>query len=144
MVKEEIFLDTPIFSSKVSILSGIVAFDVDVEKAKAITGKNFFTNRNGFNLVNTKSKTIYTPKHCNANPNVTLAIYFSSGTKASNPRFAKVLVSIKYTPIGANFITRFVISIIKSLIWVNRFEIISALSFIFASKIPTIKAKKII
>ena len=32
IVKDEIFLETPIFSAKVSIFIGIVALDVDVEK----------------------------------------------------------------------------------------------------------------
>ena len=51
MVKEEIFLDTPIFSSSVSIASGIVALDVAVEKAKLITGKYLRINLYGFSLV---------------------------------------------------------------------------------------------
>ena len=51
MVKEEIFLDTPIFSSRVSIASGIVALDVAVENAKLITGKYLRINLYGFSLV---------------------------------------------------------------------------------------------
>ena len=47
IVKDEIFLETPIFSAKVFI--GIVALDVDVEKAKAITGKKFLIKIIGFN-----------------------------------------------------------------------------------------------
>ena len=43
------FLETPIFSAKVSIFIGIVALDVDVEKAKAITGKKFLIKIIGFN-----------------------------------------------------------------------------------------------
>lgn len=34
IVNEDIFLETPIFSFNVSMASGIVAFDVAVEKAK--------------------------------------------------------------------------------------------------------------
>ena len=37
IVKDEIFLDTPILLSSVSIESGIVAFEVAVEKAKLLT-----------------------------------------------------------------------------------------------------------
>lgn len=39
MVKDEIFLDTPIFFASVSIDSGMVALDVAVENANAITGE---------------------------------------------------------------------------------------------------------
>ena len=49
IVKDEIFLETPTFSAKVSIFIGIVALDVDVEKAKAITGKKFLIKITGFN-----------------------------------------------------------------------------------------------
>lgn len=42
------FRDTH-FSAKVSIFIGIVALDVDVEKAKAITGKKFLIKIIGFN-----------------------------------------------------------------------------------------------
>ena len=51
IVNEEIFLDTPIFSSRVSIAIGIVALDVAVEKAKLITGKYLRINLYGFSLV---------------------------------------------------------------------------------------------
>ena len=56
MVKEEIFLDTPIFLESVSIESGMVALDVAVENANAITGKNFLIKRIGFSPVNTFSR----------------------------------------------------------------------------------------
>ena len=56
IVKEEIFLETPIFLFSVSMERGIVALDVAVEKAKAITGKNFLINLIGFRPVNTLSK----------------------------------------------------------------------------------------
>ena len=48
IVKEDIFLETPIFSASVSIFIGIVALDVDVEKANAITGKKFLIKIIGF------------------------------------------------------------------------------------------------
>ena len=41
IVKDEIFFDTPIFFANVSIDIGMVAFDVAVENANAITGKKF-------------------------------------------------------------------------------------------------------
>ena len=44
IVNEEIRFDIPIFFSSVSIDMGIVAFEVAVENAKAITGKKFFIN----------------------------------------------------------------------------------------------------
>lgn len=50
-VKEEIFLDTPIFFANVSIDNGIVALDVAVEKANAITGKKFLIKIIGFKPV---------------------------------------------------------------------------------------------
>ena len=52
MVKDEIFLETPIFFASVSIDNGIVALDVAVENANAITGKKFLMNLNGFSPVN--------------------------------------------------------------------------------------------
>ena len=52
MVKEEIFLETPTFLERVSMDSGMVAFEVAVEKANAITGKNFLINLTGFSPVN--------------------------------------------------------------------------------------------
>ena len=51
IVNEEIFLETPTFLESVSIESGMVAFDVAVENANAITGKNFLIKRIGFNPV---------------------------------------------------------------------------------------------
>ena len=63
IVKEEILLDTPIFSPNVSIDNGIVALDVAVENANAITGMNFLMNFTGFKRVKITSITIYTPKH---------------------------------------------------------------------------------
>lgn len=63
MVKEDIFFDTPIFFDSVSIDIGIVALDVAVEKANAITGKNFLMNLKGFSPVNPLSNAMYTMKH---------------------------------------------------------------------------------
>ena len=85
MVKDDIFLDTPTFLDRVSIDSGIVAFDVAVENAKAITGKNFLINFRGFSPVNIFSKIWYTPKHWIASAINTPIIYFASGTNALNP-----------------------------------------------------------
>ncbi len=88
-MKDDIFLDTPTFLVRVSIDSGIVAFDVAVENAKAITGKNFLINFRGFSPVNIFSKIWYTPKHWIASAINTPIIYFASGTNALNPMFAK-------------------------------------------------------
>ena len=49
MVKDEICFDTPTFLCSVSMDSGMVVLDVDVEKAKAITGKKFLIKIIGFN-----------------------------------------------------------------------------------------------
>ena len=51
MVNEEIFLETPTFLDRVSMDIGIVALDVAVENANAITGKNFLMKRIGFSPV---------------------------------------------------------------------------------------------
>ena len=56
IVKDEIFLDTPIFLDSVSIDIGMVALDVAVENANAITGKNFLMNRIGFRPVKILSR----------------------------------------------------------------------------------------
>ena len=56
MVKEDICLETPIFLLRVSMDIGMVAFDVAVENANPITGRNFLMNLNGFSLVNTNSR----------------------------------------------------------------------------------------
>ena len=56
MVKEEIFLDTPTFLERVSIDIGMVALDVAVENANAITGKNFLMKRIGFRPVKILSR----------------------------------------------------------------------------------------
>ena len=63
IVNEEILFETPIFLANVSIDKGMVAFEVAVEKAKAITGKKFLINLIGFNPVNNLSKPKYTNKH---------------------------------------------------------------------------------
>ncbi len=42
IVKDEIFLETPIFLSSVSMESGMVALDVAVVNANIITGENLF------------------------------------------------------------------------------------------------------
>jgi hypothetical protein len=144
MVKEEIFLETPIFSSRVSILTGMVALEVDVENAKAITGKNLLINLTGFSLVKISSMIMYTMKHWMASPIITLIIYFSNGINPSKPRFEKVLVIMQNTPRGANCITRLVISIIRLLHWLRKLEIISAFSPILARRIPTSRANRMI
>ena len=58
MVNEETLRSTPIFSSRVSMLSGMVALEVEVENANAMTGKNFFRKRSGLSLVNTNSSSM--------------------------------------------------------------------------------------
>ena len=105
MVKDDIFLDTPTFFVRVSIDSGIVAFDVAVENAKAITGKNFLINFRGFSPVNIFSKIWYTPKHWIASAINTPIIYFASGTNAENPKFAMRTWLIRLGMVGAEFST---------------------------------------
>ena len=56
MVNEEIFLETPTFLDRVSMDIGIVALDVAVENANAITGKNFLMKRIGFRPVKILSR----------------------------------------------------------------------------------------
>lgn len=56
IVKEEIFLLTPIFLCRVSMERGIVAFEVAVVNAKLITGKNFLIKRIGLSRVNKNNK----------------------------------------------------------------------------------------
>jgi len=144
MVKEEIFLETPIFLYSVSIESGIVALEVAVEKAKAITGKNFRINFTGFRPVNSFSKIWYTPKHWIAKAIRTAIIYFARGTNALKPMVAKVLAIRLNTPIGARLITIMVISIIISLNWLIKLETVSARSPSFARITPMIKANTMI
>ena len=55
MVKDEICFDTPTFLCSVSMDSGMVVLDVDVENANIMTGKNFLINLAGFSLVNKNS-----------------------------------------------------------------------------------------
>ena len=145
MVKEEIFLETPIFLYSVSIESGIVALEVAVEKAKAITGKNFLINFTGFRPVNSFSKIWYTPKHwiARADQNCDL-LSFARGTNALKPMVAKVLAIRLNTPMGARLITIIVISIIISLNWLIKLETVSARSPSFARITPMIKANTII
>ena len=114
-MKEEILLETPIFLSKVSIERGIVAFEVEVEKANAITGKNFLINLIGFKPVHTFKKLIYTTKACTPNAINTDNIYLSKGMKALKPIVEKVFAIRQNTPTGATLITIIVISIIMSL-----------------------------
>ena len=144
MVKEEIFLETPIFLYSVSIESGIVALEVAVEKAKAITGKNFLINFTGFRPVNSFSKIWYTPKHWIARAIRTAIIYFARGTNALKPMVAKVLAIRLNTPMGARLITIIVISIIISLNWLIKLETVSARSPSFARITPMIKANTMI
>ena len=90
IVKEEIFLDTPTFLDRVSMDIGMVALDVAVENANAITGKNFLMNFIGFSPVKIFSRIWYTPKHWIASARRTPIIYFASGINALKPMFAKV------------------------------------------------------
>ena len=83
-------------------------------------------------------------KQWNARLKSTLTIYFNSGTKAEKPMPENVLVIRQKTPIGANFMTIFVISIIISLNWAKKFETISTFSPSFARMIPMTMANKII
>ena len=55
IVKDEIFLETPIFLSSVSMESGMVALDVAVVNANIITGENLFKKRSGLSRVKTNS-----------------------------------------------------------------------------------------
>jgi len=64
--------------------------------------------------------------------------------KTSKPISANVLEIKQKTPIGANFITAIVISIIISLNWLKKFLTISTRSDIFARITPKISANKII
>ena len=52
MVKDAIFLETPILRQSVSMLSGTTAALIDVVKANVMTGKNFLINRKGLSLAN--------------------------------------------------------------------------------------------
>ena len=52
IVKDEILFETPIFSASVSIFIGMVAFEVEVENANAITGKKFLMKINGLSPEN--------------------------------------------------------------------------------------------
>ena len=58
MVNDEMRRSTPIFFSRVSIFSGMVAFDVAVEKPKAATEKNFRRNMSGPMRANTHKSAI--------------------------------------------------------------------------------------
>ena len=115
IVNEEIFLETPTFLDRVSMDIGIVALDVAVENANAITGKNFLMNFIGFSPVKIFSRIWYTPKHWIASARRTPIIYFASGINALKPMFAKVLLIRQNTPIGASAMIIMVISIMISL-----------------------------
>ena len=143
MVNEEIFLETPTFLDRVSMDIGIVALDVAVENANAITGKNFLMNFIGFSPVNIFSRIWYTPKHWIASARRTPIIYFASGINALKPMFAKVLLMRQNTPIGASAMIIMVISIMISLNWLKKFATVSARSPIFARITPTIRANTI-
>ena len=54
IVNEATFGSTPIFFSRVSIFSGMVAFEELVENANSITGSIFRKNCSGFSRVNRK------------------------------------------------------------------------------------------
>ena len=62
-VKDEILLETPSLSFKVSIDKGMHALELEVENANSITGKYFLIKIIGFNLVKPNNKSTYTPKH---------------------------------------------------------------------------------
>ena len=143
IVNEERCLSTPIFSSNVSIFSGIVALLVAVEKAKSWTGKNFFTNFTGESLAKTASNIWYTPKHWSTSAITTQPMYLSIGTIASKPSVQNVLAISANTPNGATFITIIVISIMMSLNCVRKFVTVCTFSPSCASINPTNIAKKI-
>ena len=71
-------------------------------------------------------------------------MYFNIGKNAENPTVAKVLAIRQNTPIGASFITVFVISIITSLNWPKKFATKSVLCPNFANITPTNNANTII
>ena len=110
MVKDDTSRETPI-SLSFSIFSGIVAFDVDDENAKNITEINRLKNLSGFKRVNIIIIDGYTINACIAKPKSTHPMYLSKGISPSKPRPAKVFAIKQNTPIGANFITMEVISI---------------------------------
>ena len=62
-LEEEILLEIPSLSFKVSMDNGMVALEEEVENANSITGKYFLIKVNGFNRVNANNKSRYTPKH---------------------------------------------------------------------------------
>ena len=144
IVKDEIFLETPIFLSSVSMESGMVALDVAVVNANIITGENLFKKRSGLSRVKTNSSSWYTTRHCTASARVTAPIYLSIGRKASKPISANVLAIRQNTPIGATFITAIVISIIKSLNCAKKLDNVLALLPILASSTPINSANTMI
>ena len=144
IVKDEIFLDTPIFFASVSMDSGIVALDVAVENANAITGKKFLMNLIGFSPVNTLSSPRYTMRHWIARASSTPIIYFPRGRNALKPILANVLEIRQNTPIGARLMTIMVISIMISLNWPKKLLTVSARSPSLANITPMISAKTMI
>ena len=144
IVKDEIFFETPIFSASVSIFIGMVAFEVEVENANAITGKKFLMKINGLSPENIFSNPRYTTKHCTASASRTQNIYFNNGMNTSKPISANVFAIRQNTPIGASFMTAIVISIIISLNCPKKFFTMSTWSPMFARITPRINANTMI
>ena len=110
MVNDETSRETP-SSESFSRFNGIVAFDVEEENAKNITEINFLKNLIGFSLVKITSSEGYTTNACIARPKRTQPIYLANGSNPLKPSEAKVFAIRQNIPIGANFITIRVISI---------------------------------
>ena len=143
-VKDDMFSETPNFSSNVSMDKGIEALDDAVENAKLITGANLLKNFIGLSFVKPLSISIYVTKQWIANAKNTANIYFKSGAKAFHPIVEKVVAIRQNTPIGAAFITIVVIFIIISLNCVKNLPTVSALSFNCAKIRPIKRANTII
>lgn len=135
-VNEEISSDTPI-SESFDMVSGIVAFDDEDENAKNCTEVNFLKKLRGFNLVNATSSDGYTRNACMAKHNSTHPIYLAIGIKPSKPSVEKVLAIKQKIPIGANFITIRVISIMILSLYMKNLLTISVSSLNFANIMPT-------
>ena len=142
MVNEEMRRSTPILRSSVSILRGMVAFEVAVENANAITGKNFFRNMMGLTRASSHSMIMYTTRHCTASASSTPSMYFTMGTNASKPTFANVRESRQNTPIGATYMTIEVIFIMMSLNCSKKRCTVSTLRPMMEMIMPTNSAKK--
>ena len=135
IVNDETSRETP-SSESFSRFRGIVAFDVEDENAKNITEMNFLKNLTGFNLVNITSNDGYTTNACIARPKSTHKIYFPNGSKPPKPNDANVLAIKQKIPIGANFMTIRVISIMMVFAWVKKSLTTCVFSLNLANIIP--------